>query len=83
MCQAICTPLKTALLLTRFLLKFSNHLNSCILVQLYLLEEASRVLADLCEPGDDVVEVEVGQGGVVTALPLHLKQQQVPAVHWR
>ena len=46
----------------------------------YLLEEASRVLADLGEARDDVVEVEVGQGGMVSALPLHLRQQQVPAV---
>lgn len=46
----------------------------------YLLEEAARVLADLREAGYDVVEVEVGQCGVVAALPLHLEQQQVPAV---
>lgn len=49
----------------------------------YLLEEASRVLADLCEAGNYVVEVEVRQSGVVSTLPLHLKQQQVPAVHRR
>ena len=49
----------------------------------YLLEEASRVLADLCKPWDDIVEVEVRQSGAVPALPLHLKQQQVPAVRRR
>lgn len=46
----------------------------------YLLEEAARVLADLREAGYDVVEVEVRQRGMVAALPLHLEQQQVPAV---
>lgn len=46
----------------------------------YLLEEAARVLADLRKAGYDVVEVEVRQRGMVAALPLHLEQQQVPAV---
>lgn len=49
----------------------------------HLLEEASRVLTDLCEAGNDVVEVEVRQSSMVAALPLHLEQQQVPAVHRR
>lgn len=49
----------------------------------YLLEEASGVLADLDEAGDDVVEVEVAERGVVSALSLHLAQQQVPAVQRR
>lgn len=49
----------------------------------YLLEEAPWVLTDLCKAGNDVVEVEVRQSGVVAALPLHLLQQQVPAIHRR
>lgn len=55
----------------------------CVCVCSHLFEEASWVLADLCEAGNDVVEVEVGQGGAVAALPLHLQQQQVPAVQRR
>lgn len=35
------------------------------------------------EACDDVIEVEVAERGVVLALPAHLVQQQVPAVHRR
>lgn len=57
-------------------LKFARNLKktSSRECECYLLEEASRVLTDLREAGDDVVEVEVGQRGVVAALPLHLQQ---------
>lgn len=48
----------------------------------YLLEEAPRVLADLHEAWDDVVEIDVTERGVVPALPLHLVEQEIPAVHW-
>ena len=50
--------------------------------QSHLLEKPRGVLADLHEPHDDVVEVDVTERGVVLALPPHLVQQQVPAVHW-
>lgn len=36
------------------------------------LEEAGRVLADVREAADDVVQVEVAERGVVLALPPHL-----------
>lgn len=36
------------------------------------LEEAGRVLADVGETADDVVQVEVAERGVVLALPPHL-----------
>lgn len=49
----------------------------------YLLQQPRRVLADLHEPHDDVVEVDVAQRGVVFTLPPHLVQQQVPAVDRR
>lgn len=46
----------------------------------HLLQQSRGVLADLHEPHDDVVEVDVAQRGVVLALSPHLVQQQVPAV---
>lgn len=59
---------------------YSYKMSVCLSV-CYLLEEASRVFTDLREAGNYVVEVEVRQSGVISTLPLHLKQQQVPAVH--
>lgn len=59
-----------------------NRSNPSVNVR-HLLEEASWVLTDLCKAGNDVVEVEVRQSSMVTALPLHLEQQQIPAVHRR
>ena len=50
--------------------------------QSHLFEKPCGVLADLHEPHDDVVEVDVAERGVILALPPHLVQQQVPAVHW-
>ena len=49
----------------------------------YLLEEPDDVLADLGQADDDVVGVDVVEGGVVTALTSCLVQDQVPAVHRR
>lgn len=46
-----------------------------------LLKEADDVLADLGQTHDDVVGVDVAEGGVVSALAPRLVQQQVPAVH--
>ena len=46
-----------------------------------LLEEADDVLADLGEADDDIVGVDVVEGGVVPAFPPGLVQYQVPAVH--
>lgn len=37
------------------------------------LEQPGRVLTDVAESGDDVVQVEVAQCGVVLALPPHLE----------
>lgn len=36
------------------------------------LQQARRVLADVREAADDVVQVKVAEGGVVFALPPHL-----------
>lgn len=46
-----------------------------------LLKEADDVLADLCQAHNDIVGVDVAEGGVVPALPPGLGQQQVPAVY--
>ena len=46
-----------------------------------LLEQADDVLADLCKAEDDVVSVDVAEGGMVTALSPRLVQHQVPAVY--
>lgn len=48
----------------------------------YLLEETGGILADLHYAHDDVVEVQVAKSGMISALPPHLVQQQIPAVHW-
>lgn len=42
------------------------------------LQQAGGVLADVREAGDDVVQVEVAEGGVVLALPPHLHTEPVP-----
>lgn len=48
------------------------------------LQQAGRVLADVCEAGDDVVQVEVAEGGVVLALPPHLdKRERERGGGWR
>lgn len=39
------------------------------------LQQASGVLADVREAGDDVVQVEVAEGGVVLTLPPHLEKK--------
>lgn len=36
------------------------------------LQQARRVLADVREPADDIVQVKVAEGGVVFTLPPHL-----------
>lgn len=41
------------------------------------LQQASRVLADVRQAADDVVQVEVAEGGVVLTLPPHLKNDDV------
>lgn len=47
----------------------------------YLFEEPDDILTDLRQPDDDIVHEDVIQGGVVSALPTGLRQNQVPAVH--
>lgn len=49
----------------------------------YLFEEPDDILTDLRQPDDDIVHEDVIQGGVVSALPTGLRQNQVPAVHRR
>lgn len=39
------------------------------------LQQAGRVLANVCEAGDDVVQVEVTEGGMVLTLPPHLENR--------
>lgn len=46
-----------------------------------LLEEADDVLADLGQAHDDIVGVDVAEGGMVSALSPRLAQHQVPAVY--
>lgn len=40
------------------------------------LQQACRVLADVREAADDVVQVKVAEGGVVFTLPPHLDRNQ-------
>lgn len=40
------------------------------------LQQPGRVLADVCEAADDVVQVEVTEGGMVLALPPHLEKRE-------
>lgn len=47
----------------------------------HLLEQADDIFADLHQAHDDVVGVDVAERGMITALPPHLVQHQVPAVH--
>lgn len=47
----------------------------------YLFKEPDDILADLRQPDDDIVHEDVVQGGVISALPPGLRQNQVPAVH--
>lgn len=46
-----------------------------------LLKQANDVLADLSQTHNDVVGVDVAEGGMVSALTPRLIQQQVPAVN--
>lgn len=46
-----------------------------------LLKEADDVLADLRQAYNDIVGVDVAEGGVVPALPPRLGQHQIPAVY--
>lgn len=39
-------------------------------------KQAGGVVADVREAGDDVVQVEVTEGGVVLTLPPHLKRER-------
>lgn len=48
-----------------------------------LLKEADDVLADLRQADNDIVGVDVAEGGVVPALPPRLGQHQIPAVYRR
>lgn len=41
------------------------------------LQEASGVFAYVCQPADDVVQVEVTEGGVILTLPPHLRKKCV------
>lgn len=41
-------------------------------IAIYLFKESSWVLADLDKSRNDIIQVDVTQGGVVPALPLHL-----------
>lgn len=47
----------------------------------HLLEQADDIVADLHQAHNDVVGVDVAERGMITALPPHLVQYQVPAVH--
>lgn len=47
----------------------------------YLFEEPDDILTDLRQPDNNIVHEDVIQGGVVSALPTGLRQNQVPAVH--
>lgn len=49
----------------------------------YLFEHPGGILAYLHEPHDDIVQIDVTQGGVVFAFPPYLVQEQIPAVHRR
>lgn len=40
------------------------------------LEQASGVLADVCEAGDDIVQIKVAEGGVVLTLPPDLEMTE-------
>lgn len=46
-----------------------------------LFEKSDDILAHVCQTDNDVVVVDVAEGGVVSALPPGLLQDQIPAVH--
>lgn len=46
-----------------------------------LFEKSDDILAHVRQPDNDVVVVDVAEGGVVSALPPRLLQDQIPAVH--
>lgn len=46
-----------------------------------LFEKSDDILAHVCQADNDVVVVDVAEGGVVSALPPGLLQDQIPAVH--
>lgn len=48
-----------------------------------LLEQADHVLTDLGQANNDIVGVDVTEGGMVTTLSPRLIQHQVPAVYRR
>lgn len=47
----------------------------------HLFEESDDILTDLGEADDDIVHEDVIEGGMVSALPPGLIQDQIPAVH--
>lgn len=46
-----------------------------------LFEKSDDILAHVRQPDNDVVVVDVTEGGMVSALPPGLLQDQIPAVH--
>lgn len=48
-----------------------------------LFEKSDDILAHVRQPDNDIVVVDVAEGGVVSALPPGLLQNQIPAVHGR
>lgn len=46
-----------------------------------LFEKSDDILAYVRQPDNDIVVVDVAEGGVVPALPPGLLQNQIPAVH--
>lgn len=57
-----------------------NPGRSCGLLA-HLFEESDDILIDLWEADNDVVHEDVIEGGMVSALPPGLMQDQIPAVH--
>lgn len=47
----------------------------------HLFEESDDILTDLGEADDDIVHEDVIEGGMISALPPGLMQDQIPTVH--